>query len=224
MIEIAIWGAGGFGREVAWLIEEINKNKKKFTIIGFLDDNLALKDKGINGLEILGGIEFVEKKHSLALTLAIGNPLHRFRIQKKLSKYNITYPNLIHPSVSQGINNSIGIGNIFCSGCIMTVNTIIGNFCHFNLKTTIGHDCNLGDFTTSACSVDFAGYSKTGIGVYCGNQSTLLPSIFVDNFSVIGAGAVVNKNISEGSVAVGVPAKIIKQNPLYNEWKTSLKK
>ena len=142
-----------------------------------------------------------------------------YKLKKKLSAFNITYPNLIHPTVSPGINNSLGIGNIFCSGCIMTVNIVVGNFCHFNLKSTIGHDCTLGDYTTSACSVDFAGDSKTGIGVYCGNQSTLLPSVSVKNFSVIGAGAVVNDTIAEGSVAVGVPAKVIKQNKSYNEWK-----
>ena len=222
MVEITIWGAGGFGREVAWLIDEINNNNKEFNIIGFLDDNVALKGKSVNGLKVLGGIDYLEKKPFLAVALAIGNPLHRFKTQKKLSAFNVTYPNLIHPSVSPGINNAMGIGNIFCSGCIMTVNVTIGNFCHFNLKSTIGHDCHLSDFTTSACSVDFAGFSKTGVGVYCGNQSTLLPSVTVKNFSIIGAGAVVNNSIAEGSVAVGVPAKIVKKNPLYNEWQAAL--
>lgn len=222
MVEIAIFGAGGFGREVAWLIDEINEKKREFDIIGFLDDDIALKGKVVNGLRVLGGIDYLEKRPSLAVALAVGNPLHRFKAQKRLSVFNVVYPNLIHPSVSPGINNSLGIGNIFCSGCIMTVNITIGNFCHFNLKSTIGHDCNLSDYTTSACSVDFAGCSKTGIGVYCGNQSTLLPSVSVKDFSIIGAGAVVNDTIEEGSVAVGIPAKIVKKNQLLNEWQTAL--
>lgn len=219
LVDIAIWGAGGFGREVAWLIKEINDQKKKYRIVGFLDDNPDLSGRQINGYRVLGGYGLLEQEKPMALALAIGDPFVRCKLMRKLSRFELLYPNLVHPSVSAGMDNVMGQGNIFCSGSIVTVNVKIGNHCHFNLKSTIGHDCELDDFTTSACSVDFAGYSKTGMGVYCGNQSTLLPSVFVERFSLVGAGAVVNGNVAEGSVVVGVPAKIVKKNKLYSEWR-----
>jgi len=223
MIKIVIFGAGGFGREVAWLIEDINKVKKIYDIIGFIDENSSLIGQKINGYIVAGGLDYFVHNPNIAVAIAVGNPAKRLQIFTTLNDLKLTYPNLIHPSVLKGRYIEIGIGNIICAGTILTENIKIENFCHFNLNTTLGHDTVLGNFTTSACSVDFAGYSATGIGVYFGNKSTILPSVHVGNFSIIGAGAVVNKNIPDGVVAVGIPAKVIKHNPIYDEIKNDIK-
>ncbi|MGA1823477.1 MAG: acetyltransferase [bacterium] len=222
MMKIAIFGAGGFGREVAWLIEEINKVKKSYEIIGFIDEQVSLIGQNINGYLVLGGLDFLIDNSDIGMVIAVGNPVTRIEILKKLKKFKNSYPNLIHPSVLKGRMIDMGIGNVICAGTILTENIKIGNFCQFNLNTTIGHDAKLGDFTTSACSVDFAGYSNLGIGVYCGNKSTVLPSICIGDFSVIGAGAVVNKNIPDRVVAVGVPARILKHTHLNDDLKIDI--
>ncbi|MGA1794837.1 MAG: acetyltransferase [bacterium] len=222
MQDIAIWGAGGFGREVAWLIEEINRADRVFTIIGFLDDRVSLVGQEINGYPVVGGLEYLGKNQGIAVVMAVGNPVTRFKMHARIQGLRLSFPNLIHPSVIKGRTIQMGVGNVICAGAILTENITIGDFCQFNLKTTIGHDVRLGDFTTSACSVDFAGYSSTGFGVYIGNQATLLPSVSVGDLSVIGAGAVVNKDIPDGMVAVGVPARAIKRNPVYDEMKNDI--
>ncbi|MGA1845391.1 MAG: acetyltransferase [bacterium] len=222
MQNIAIWGAGGFGREVAWLIEEINKADRVFNIIGFLDDQVSLIGQEINGYPVIGGLDYLSKNEGIAVVMAVGDPVTRFRMLARIQGMSLTFPNLIHPSVIKGRMIEMGVGNVICAGAIITENITIGDFCQFNLKTTIGHDVKLGDFTTSACSVDFAGYSSTGFGVYIGNQATLLPSVSVGDLSIIGAGAVVNKDIPDGVVAVGVPARAIKRNPVYDEMKNDI--
>ena len=219
MIEMVIFGAGGFGREVAWLIEEINREEEKYKLLGFIDDDISLVGKDVNSYPVLGGMDYLQSHPGLGMVVSLGDPVARLKAINRIKKYQLIYPNLIHPSVLIGNNVSIGIGNVICAGSIITVNIRIGNFCHLNLKTSVGHDCILGDLTTTACSVDFAGYSHTKAGVYFGNQSTLLPSTSVGEFSIIGAGAVVNRNIPDGVVAVGVPAKVIKRNRIYEEIK-----
>lgn len=58
---------------------------------------------------------------------------------------------------------------------------------------------------------------KVGNDVYIGNNVLILPGVTIGNNVVIGAGAVVTKDIPNNSVAVGVPAKVIKTADDYFE-------
>ena len=210
MDEIAIFGAGGFGREVAWLMEEINQVEPRFHILGFLDDDPSMVGKRLNDYPVFEAHTFLKNHRGISVALAVGQPLIRMAVADRLSGYALHYPNLIHPTVRMSTTNTLGMGNILCAGVIVTVNTRIGNFCHLNLKTTVGHDCVLEDFTTTACGVDLAGKSHIGKGAYLGNHATVLPSVRVGEKAVVGAGAVVNRELPAATVSVGVPARVIK--------------
>lgn len=217
MEDIVIFGAGGFGREVAWLIEEINSVRKLFNILGFIvDDGSALPGENFNGHAVLGGLGYLEDKKGLSMVIAMGSPSSRLKVLNRLAPYNLHYPNLVHPSVMVGPEVRVGIGNVICAGAILTVNITMGSFCQLNLHTTVGHDCVLGHFATTACGIDLAGHSRIGTGAYLGNHSTVL-SVGIGEFATIGAGAVVNSDIPAGATAVGVPAKIIKQSMIHEE-------
>ena len=84
MKKIAIFGAGGFGREVQMLIDQINCVGKKFDFIGFFDDGIK-KGHLINDFPVLGGIsELNEIMEPLNLVFAIGNPITKKSILKKI--------------------------------------------------------------------------------------------------------------------------------------------
>ena len=210
MDDIVIVGAGGFGREVAWLIEEINQVEPKFRILGFLDDDAALVGKRVNDYPVFDVALFLKNNRGVSAALAVGLPKVRMAVAERLAEHALHYPNLIHPTVRMSPTSTLGVGNILCAGVIVTVNVRIENFCHLNLKTTVGHDCVLQDFSTTACGVDLAGHSHLGRGVYLGNHATVLPSVRVGDMAVVGAGAVVNRELPPGTVSVGVPAKVIK--------------
>jgi hypothetical protein len=74
MRDIVIIGAGGFGREIAWLIEDINKNKKEWNVVGFVDDDLSKQGECFNGYQVVGDIEWLKDKELFAVC-AIGDPL-----------------------------------------------------------------------------------------------------------------------------------------------------
>jgi sugar O-acyltransferase (sialic acid O-acetyltransferase NeuD family) len=209
-----VYGAGGFGREVAWLITEIKEQERfAWDLVGFIDDNPRLKNSSVNGFPVLGGLEALRELPGICLALALGMPSVRKRVLERLAGYDVQFPNLIHPTVLMGPDVSLGVGNILCAGVIVTVNVRIGNFCHLNLKTTVGHDCDVEDFATAACGVDLAGYAHVQEGAYLGNHATVLPSVRVGAWSVIGAGAVVNRDVGAGSVCAGVPARLVRKNP-----------
>lgn len=209
-MKIAIIGAGGFGREVLSLIKAINKNKLTFDVLGFLDDGIE-KGKLIHDLPILGSVSDIEKLGINHVVLAIGNPQIRKAVVEQIDT-QVSFPNIIHPSaIFQDIERiTIGTGCIICAGNIFTTDIVIGNYCIINLSCTIGHDAALGDFTSVMPGVNISGGAKLKTSVYVGTGAKLIKATSIGADAVIGAGAVVDIDVLEKEVVVGVPARPLK--------------
>ena len=141
MKKIAIFGAGGFGREVKWLIDDINEKKPAWNFIGYFDDDLS-KIKNIELKMLLGGTDELNAwKEDISLVFAIGNPVVKRKIIQKIKNPVINYPVLVHPNVYMSKNNvEIGEGTIICASTLITVDIKIGKHVIVNLCCTIGHD------------------------------------------------------------------------------------
>ena len=214
MEEIIIIGAGGFGREVKMLIDQINFRSKKFKLLGFIDESIN-KGRIVNGIEVLGDISYLEGiTTKVNLALAIGNPILRKEIFDKIGKNNnLFFPTLIHPGVIIGDDNvNIGLGCIICAGCILTVNIKIENFVILNLATTVGHDSELMNFSSIMPSVNISGECKIEENVYVGTGAKIINKVNVGKNTIIGAGRVVTKSLPSNCTAVGIPAKVVKIN------------
>ncbi len=210
MKDIVIIGAGGFGREVAWLIEDINKlNKEEWNIVGFVDDNETIQGTEINGYKVVGNVEWL-RNQQLYVVNAIGDPIIKKSVMKRLEGSKNIYPVLVHPSVIYSDKVSFGEGSIICAGSIITVNIEIGKHVIINLDCTIGHDVILGDYTTVLPSVNVSGFVKTKECVNVGTGSAIIQGVTVGENTIIGAGSVVTKDLPANCTAVGVPAKPIK--------------
>jgi len=211
MKDIVIIGAGGFGREVAWLIEDINKVNNEWNIVGFVDDDVSIQGTIINGYKVIGDIEWL-KNQKLYVVSAIGNPVTKNKLMDKIKNSNNSYPVLIHPSVVYSDKVKIGEGSIICAGCIITVNIKIGKHVIVNLNCTIGHDVILGDYTTILPNVSISGFVEVAQCVNIGTGTVIIQGLTIGQNTVIGAGAVVIKDLPRNCTAVGSPAKSIKFN------------
>lgn len=89
----------------------------------------------------------------------------------------------------------------------MTCQIKIGDFAQLNLGTTIGHDCIIGDFFTTAPSVNISGICNIGKKVYFGTSAAIRQNLKVCDNVNIGMGAMVVKDITEPGTYVGIPAK-----------------
>ncbi|WP_107942077.1 acetyltransferase [Metasolibacillus fluoroglycofenilyticus] len=211
MKKIVIYGSGGFAREVVHLIEDINRNSGEWEIIGFLDDNMDNHGLKVNELPVLGGAEWLEGKNNIHVVLGIGSPKAKKAIVTKLSKYeHVIYPNLIHPAVTFSRFNTIGQGNIICEGNVLTVNIDIENFTIINLNCTIGHDVTVKNYTTILPNSSVSGDVVFEEGVDFGTNATIIQGITIGDWTIVGAGAVVVKDLPAKCTAVGAPAKPIK--------------
>lgn len=211
MIDIAIIGAGGFGREVQWLIERINNVNPIYKIIGYYDDRHF--KESINGHPYLGSLDqLISRKDNLSLVMGIGHPQTKKKIYDRISSNScLDFPNLIDPSVHiDKLHLKIGKGCVICANSIVTVNVILADFVTINLSCTIGHDSVISSYTSIMPSVNISGEVKLGSGVYIGTSATVINQLTIGEFTIVGAGAVVSKSLPARCTAVGIPAKPIK--------------
>lgn len=208
MKKICIVGAGGFAREVAWLIDEINEKKTEWEILGYIDENEENIGKELNGYKVIGNIDYLNTLKDVYVVIAIGNGKIREKVENKIK--NKKYPILIHPTVIKSKYLSIGEGSIICAGNIITTNIKIGKHTIINLSCTVGHDVVLNDYTTILPDVNISGNVEIGKRTVVGTNAAIIQGINIGSDSMVGANATVTKEIPDFCTAVGSPARAIK--------------
>lgn len=208
---IAVFGAGGFGLEVAMLIEQINAVQRRWCMVGFFDDGIP-KDSEVNDWAVLGGLSDLNAwPTSLAVVFALGMPKVKQAVIEKVGNPRLTYPVLVHPSVICGSPRHvrIGEGTIICAGTIITTNIEIGRHVILNLACTVGHEANIGDYCSFMPSCNISGEVTVGKASFWGTGAKTINRRRIGAYTVIGAGAVVTTDIPDHVTAVGVPARVV---------------
>jgi sugar O-acyltransferase (sialic acid O-acetyltransferase NeuD family) len=216
-IQIAIYGGGGFAREVAWLVESCNVTEQVYDVVGFIDDNPAMHGTLLNGIRVMS-LEAARQAFPAAkLVGAIGTPKIRQIVMEKAASIGFESATIIHPRAERSRWIDIGVGTVICAGNILTTNIVLGEHIQINLDCTIGHDVIMGDYTTLAPGVHVSGWVHFGKRVYVGTGANIIhgthdqPLIIGDD-AVVGAGACVTKSVASGLMVVGVPAKPLQRN------------
>lgn len=212
MKDIYIIGAGGFGREVAWLIERINAITPTWNLKGFIDDNVEVQGTTQDDYLVVGGCEYLSGIFKeVWVVCAVGVAKTRRKIVEKLRDYaNVRFATLIDPSVMYSNRVTVGEGSVICAGSILTVDINVGEHVIINLDCTIGHDAVLQDYVTLYPSVNVSGMTEIGYACEVGTGTQIIQGKRIGDYSIVGAGAVVINDIPEKCTAVGSPAKPIK--------------
>ena len=207
-----IIGAGGFGREVAWLIERINKANPTWNLVGFVDDNQVTHGTYEGGYPVVGNCEWLKNKlEDVWVVCAVGSAKVRKKIIEKFEGCtNVKFATLVDPSVIMSNRVNIGEGSIICAGTIITVDVTIGKHVIINLDCTLGHDDRVADFVTIYPSVNVSGCVTIGECSELGTGMQIIQGKNIGNETIVGAGAVVVKDVPSKCTAVGSPAKVIK--------------
>lgn len=210
MRDIAIFGAGGLGKEVACLIKRINEQAPTWRLIGFFDDNTDLKGTMVSHFgPCLGTIEDLNRyPQALAVVIAIGNPQVVKKVVEKIQNPQISYPNLIHPSfvVTDPETFQIGRGNIIQANCTVTVDVRIGDFNILNGSVCLGHDTQVGSYNMFMPGVRISGSVTIGDENFFGVYAVVLQQLTVGNRIRLGAGSILMTKPKDGHLYVGNPA------------------
>ncbi|MDR0603146.1 MAG: acetyltransferase [Bacteroidales bacterium] len=208
MKDIAIYGAGGYGREVACLINAINRVSPTWNLIGFFDDGLSKGQKNEYG-QILGGItELNNYPEELSIIMAIANPQMLNMIINKITNTQIWFPNIIAPDVLflDEANISIGHGNIIGFRTAISCNVRIGNFNRLNTDIFLGHDVVIGNYNMFNPSTRISGEVTIGNCNFFGVSSVVFQQKSIGNNTIIGANSVIIKKTKDNTTYTGNPA------------------
>ncbi len=205
---IAIYGASGFGREVAWLVESCQDNR---IVVCFIDDDEKKQGTDLNGIPIVGLEQAAERYADAKVIGGIGNPKIRETLMKKAALYGFNFGTVVHPRVEMSKWIRMGIGAVICAGNIFTTNILLGEHVQIRLSCTIGHDVVLDDYVTLAPGVHISGCVRCGKRVSIGTGAVIINGIqdkpiIIGDDAVIGAGACVTMSIPSGQTWAGVPA------------------
>ena len=207
--DIVIFGAGGFGREVMWMLEESNRSHPFWNIRGFIDDTPSFRGKTIQNYPVLGHTKWLmDQTKKINVLCCLGDSTDRKKVVHTVSKNpHIVFPSFIANNVIHPPTVSLGKGCIICSSAVITVNVTMGDFVIVNYNATIGHDSRIEDFVSIYPSVNVSGYVHVGTSSHLGVGSQILPHLTIGKHVIIGAGAVVTKDIPSHCTAVGIPAR-----------------
>jgi len=200
---IAIIGAGGFGREVFHILDN-----DLYNCVGFIDnekkENLPAPIIGIDSdiAKLMGVYGFS------GCSIAIGDIKKRKVIYNNIEKFAIEFPLIIDSSV-KCFSKDIQEGAIFYPGVVIMNNCKIGKFTLLNSGVTLGHDVVIGDFCNINPGVHLAGKITIADNVFIGIGTSVKENIRIGNNAVIGAGSVVLKDVPPNSTVYGVPAKVV---------------
>lgn len=207
-----IIGAKGLAKEVLQIFHDIGYKEN----IAFYDDvNIDFIGLIFEKFSILKNEEEVKKyflEFGNSFTIGIGNPLLRYQLYKKFIALGGNFVSTLSPFAQIGnYDVIIGTGSNVLSQAVFSNSNRIGLGCIVYYNVLITHDCEVGDFVELSPNAVLLGRCKVGSFSQIGANATILSDIKIGKNVIIGAGSVVTQDIPDNVVAVGTPAKIIRE-------------
>lgn len=212
MKDLAIFGAGGFGREIACIIKQINAIEPKWNLIGFFDDNESLLGSSNEYGVVLGNTEVLNSWNKpLSIVIAIGNPNILRNVSEKINNQLIDFPNIIAPNacIMDYDNIKMGKGNVICPNCLISCNVELGNFNLINVMSQLGHDTKMMNYNVVMPSVNISGGVVVGNCNLFGVKSFIIQYKTIENNVLITPGSIMLRNGKDHTTYMGNPAKKI---------------
>lgn len=205
MRKLVIVGAGGFGREAAWVIERINAKAPTFELLGFCDDAEDKRQGMCGGYPLLG--PFASVKAQIGTTgffCAIGNNRVRQEILALGRAQGHEPVTLLDPGAVIAPDVEIGKGSFVGIGSVVSVGAVIGEGVLVNHQVCVGHDASVADFAQLCPGVCLSGGCSVGEGALMGTLAGTIPQKKIGAWATVGAGVMALRDVGDGCSVVRV--------------------
>jgi sugar O-acyltransferase (sialic acid O-acetyltransferase NeuD family) len=203
---LVVVGAGGFGREVAWLVGVLGLD-----VVGFLDDRTpdgpALPAPLLGDLpSTLSVVPAGAAGAAARFVLAVGQPQVKQSALARLPGGVTFCSPLVHPSAVVA-GAVVGAGSVIAPLAVVMVDSELGAHTLVNYGATVGHDVRMGAMCSVMPGARVSGFVRMGDRVLVGANAVVLDGLTIGDDVSIGAGAVVTRDVPDGATVVGVPAR-----------------
>lgn len=206
--EIVVYGASGHGKVVADILSNIDEG----SLAGFVDDRRELSGTTVMGKPVLGDGEWLlQPGRSLRVALGIGDNQARRRVAARCAAAGVDLVTAIHPSAVVASTARIGLGTVVMAGAAINPDADVGSAAIINTGAVVEHDVVVGEFAHMSPNAAAGGAARIGSLAHLGLGAVVLPLVTIGDNTIVGAGAVVNRDLPANVVAVGVPARVIRQ-------------
>ena len=207
---LVIVGAGRHGRELEYYLHDIPDAPE---LLGFIDEQ---REPGpFSDSFVLGGFDIVSDLlrgyQAIAYITAAGDNATRRHLAASADSAGLVPWALRHPSAAIGTDCIVGAGSCLAPGTVLTRAVELGAHCIVNVGTTVSHECIVGDYVNLNPGVTVCGDVEIGTSCYIGAGATVIDKVSIGADTVVGAGAVVVDDLPGGVLAVGVPARIVRE-------------
>jgi sugar O-acyltransferase (sialic acid O-acetyltransferase NeuD family) len=212
-MNLGIYGTGGLGKEIFDVASRQNEKSKKWESIFFIDD--FKENDTLFYLSKVFTLPYVIANHSVEnveVVIAIGEPIVRIRIKEKLKQINIKLGSVIDPSAIISPTATLCDGVIVTSDCIIASSAYVGENVVINVKSIVGHDIIIYNDVVISSMVNIGGACKIGAGTYLGMGCLIKEGLEIGEEVIIGMSSAVHHNIPNRMIALGNPARPMREN------------
>ncbi|RUS02454.1 NeuD/PglB/VioB family sugar acetyltransferase [Pectobacterium polaris] len=208
-MKLAIYGAGGLGREVLILAQIINADKKRWDDFIFIDDvNPSRELKGFPVLDF----DAIKQMSDVEIVIAVGEPKVRMLLAEKVKNAELALATLIHPGVHLSSCTTVGKGVVLCQGVFVSCDVMLRDNVFLQPNSSVGHDAQIDEHSILSTYVTLGGNVHIGSRAFIGMSAAVKESTAIGDDTIIGMGAVVLNDIESSVIALGNPARVMRKN------------
>jgi acetyltransferase EpsM len=206
-LKVLVLGSQIFAEEVADLIGET----PGLELAGFVENLDPARCKTqLLGKPVHWVTELASLDEPVNLLCGLGTNRRRTYVDQ-VEVYNLPFATLIHPTARVSRTSTVGVGSIISVNAVVAARTTLGQHTIVNRGALIGHHTQIGDYVTIAPGANIAGKCIVEGGCYIAMGAVIIDRVRIGANSVVGAGAVVTKDVPANVQVVGVPARIVKE-------------
>ena len=209
--KLVIWGTSGHTMVLVDIVRLIGA----YEIVGYLDDiDPDRHGSELRGVPLLGGGEQLPALRAQGvrhLMLGFARSSARIRLSALASELDFELPSAIHPRATVADEASVGPGAIVKAGAIVEPGAVIGPLAIVGSTAVVSHEAVLGAAARVTAGALIGGLSTVGEGTMVGMGACVKDRVRIGDWSLIGTGAVVVRDVPSRVVARGVPARVVRE-------------
>ena len=209
--KVVLWGASNH----ALVVADIIRLRGEYELVGFLDDiNLERHDESFCGAVVLGGreqLELLKARDVSYVMMAFGNNRARLTLAEIARKKGYQLATALHPRAVIASDVRIGAGTVVMGGAVINPGVVVGENVIVNTAAIVEHGCKIHEGALVNAGTLLSGNVTVGRAATVEVGAIVGSNLSIGADAIIGAGSVVLKDIPEGVVVYGSPAKVIRR-------------